>query len=172
MWGIWCGFHKDKDCHGGYCEAPFVHHLHFICGLQCMCLLPFVWYSKLSRSDNKLHVMNSNSWSLNSWRVCIFDWLAFAACSPFNPWAVWILAFHPTAVHAGERQSFTPPPSPPLSAPYPAAHRWRSATRPIPHRSVFPIESCEVCSFLSCHSSRSLPPDRMALELRTWNCPP
>lgn len=58
------------------------------------------------------------------------------------------------------------------SFPCPASHRWRSATRSIPLRSVFSIEPCEACLFLSCHTPRSLPPDRMALELRAARkCP-
>lgn len=125
QWFLWGTFHP-----------PFT----FICGLRCMLLLLFVSHSKLTRSD--INVIISNSWSTMGLH---FNFLLLACHSSHE--LCDCLVSHSTAVTSPNAcwEASANSPHSLTSFPCPASHRWRSATRSIPLRSVFSIEPCAVC---------------------------
>lgn len=148
----------------------FIHHLHLfvVCiawGRCCLCLTAN-WQDQIL---NVFHLIICNSWSTVTLH---FNLWMFATCLPVQSWAVWLFSFSPDhsplQMHPGKRQPSTSFPnilSMSRLSQMALGHPLHSPPVSFFHRALWSLP------FISCHTPRPLPPDRMALELRAWKCP-
>lgn len=104
--------------------------------------------------------------SMSSFVIADLQWvciLIFATCLPFQSWAVWLskcmLGSVSHSPHSPNTLSMS------RLSQMALGHPLHSPPVSFFHRALWSLP------FLSCHTPRSLPPDRMALELRAWKRP-